>query len=91
MTQKNCIPTHIKATVFQDGAILLDINKNTYYRLNESAAIFWKYLTEECDFEIALKKMSELYDVEEMMLRDDMQDLLLSFLRSKIIVNVFNL
>jgi hypothetical protein len=91
MKHKNCIPTHVKINIFQDGAVILDLNKNTYYNLNESAAIFLKHLTDECDFEVAIKNIYELYEVDDPMLREDMKYLLYSLIKIGIIEDIFNL
>jgi hypothetical protein len=51
------IPTHVNTVFFDDSAVLLDSEKNVYYALNDSAAYFWKSITNTGSFEESIKKL----------------------------------
>lgn len=73
--EKFCVPSHIATTFFNETAVLLDSRKNVYYALNDSAADFWKSLTNIGSFEEALKEVLELYEESSEEIRKDMEEL----------------
>lgn len=54
-----------------DESVLLNINDNRYYGLDEVATRMWQLLMEHGDEETVIRQMMEEYDVEEPVLRRD--------------------
>lgn len=74
------IPTHIHTTFFENSAIILDVQKNSYHALNNTAADFWKFLMQYSSFESALNELSQLYNHSSDAIREDMEELVDSLL-----------
>jgi hypothetical protein len=79
------IEDHVSATIFEDSTILLDLRKNVYYTLNETASEFWKALTNNGSIESALREVSKLYRVSPDTLKKDMNDFIASLVQREII------
>ncbi len=79
MTQ---LPKHVTAssdTLFQelDGeAILLDLQTEHYYGLDDIAARMWQLLAEQGDVEAVVAQLLDEYDVDEATLRRDLANLI---------------
>ena len=71
-------PDHVAVTFCKESAILLDSRKNRYYTLNDSAADFYKLLSETGLFEEALKKFTESYEGDPSIIKKDMEKLVFS-------------
>jgi hypothetical protein len=82
------IPAHVKTTFFEESAVLLDLQKNTYFALNDSAADLWKLLTQVGSYEEALKELIELYQEPIPALRQDMEDLVNSLVQAGLLERV---
>lgn len=82
------VPGHITTTFFQESAVLLDTRKNVYYALNDSAADFWKYLTQIGSVEGAVKQMLELYEDFSDVIKTDMETLVLSLVKAGLLERV---
>lgn len=80
-----CILPHVVTTFFDDSAVLLDLQKNTYYALNNSAASFWKFLTENNSFEEVIEKLSRLYGCSPEILTPDIEELICSLIKAGLI------
>lgn len=83
--EKLCVHPMVVTTFFPESAVLLDLRKNVYYALNDSAADFWKYLTELGSFEEALKEVTNLYQEDADLVRKDMEELVSSLLKTGIL------
>ncbi len=57
----------------QEEAVLLSVDKGTYYGLNEVGNRAWKYLQDTGDVEDAVKGILEDYEVDEETLRKDLE------------------
>lgn len=57
----------------QEEAVLLSVDKGTYYGLNEVGNRAWKYLQDTGDVEDAVKGILEEYEVDEETLRKDLE------------------
>lgn len=82
MIEEIHVPLYVSTTFFEESAILLDSRNNYYYTLNDSAAEFWKLLTEFCSFEEAIEKISTLYKASSDVIRTDMEFLVKSFIEA---------
>lgn len=76
------IPSHVTTTFFQDSAVLLDLRKNVYHALNDSAADFWKFLTETGSYESAVAEMLKLYQESPEIIRKDIEGLVFSLVKA---------
>ncbi len=54
-----------------DEAVLLNIDDNRYYGLDDIATRMWQLLIEHGDEEAVIRQMLDEYDVEEPVLRQD--------------------
>jgi hypothetical protein len=82
------VPPHVATTTFNETAVLLDLRKNAYYALNDSAADFWKFITQMGSFESALKEVSELYEDSSDVIRKDMEELVSSLIKAGLLERV---
>lgn len=68
-----------KDVLFQtiaDEAVLLNINDNHYYGLDDVATRMWQLLVEYGDVEAVIRQMLDEYEVDESTLRQDFAALL---------------
>jgi len=80
LMQKVRIPQHVSTAFFEESAILLDSRENVYYSLNDSAAEFWKLLTEFESVKEALTQITKLYECSPETLEQDMKKLVVSLI-----------
>ena len=71
-------PAYVTVTFFEESAVLLDSRKNIYYILNDSAANFYKLLSETGLFQEALKQFTEFYEGDSCLIKKDMEQLVFS-------------
>ncbi|WP_193200331.1 PqqD family protein [Nostoc sp. MG11] len=79
------VVSNVNTTFFENSAVLLDLRKNTYYALNDSAADFWKIFVQTGSYEQAIKKMSELYGHSPEVIKKDFGELVNDLLKAKLI------
>jgi hypothetical protein len=60
----------------EDEAILLDLNGEAYYGLDQVGMRLWQLLSEDGDLDHAVAQLLQEYEVEETELRTDMLELL---------------
>lgn len=58
---------------FEGEAVILNLENETYYSLNGIAVRIWELLKATASVEQTLKKMLEEYDVDEPVLRRDLE------------------
>lgn len=80
--EKIRIPLHVTTTFFDESAVLLDLQKNTYYALNNSAADLWKFMMQSGSYEKALQELTELYAEPTDAIRKDMEGLVKSLVQA---------
>ncbi len=76
------IPMHVTTTFFDDSAVLLDLQKNAYYALNDSAANLWKFMMESGSYEKAIDQLMKLYEEPTYAIKEDMEELVNSLIQS---------
>lgn len=79
------VPSHVTITFFQDSAVLLDLRKNVYHALNDTAADFWKLFTQTGSYEDALQGMLKLYQDSPDLIRKDVEELVFSLAKAGLI------
>ena len=57
---------------FEGESVLLNLNDESYYGLDEVGTSMWQALTETGTVEMALERLAAEYDVEEAILRRDL-------------------
>lgn len=65
--------------------ILLDMQSEQYFGLDETGARIWEILSENGDTEVALARMLSEYEVDEATLKNDMYKLLCELENEKLI------
>lgn len=71
-----------------DEAVLLNLDDNRYYGLDDIATRMWQMLMEHGDVDAVVRQMLEEYDVEEPVLRLDLTALLTEMEQNGLIMRV---
>jgi hypothetical protein len=66
-------------------AILLDLNGEAYYGLDEVGMRLWQLLAENGDFDAAVAQLLTEYEVEEELLRRELRELLEDMAQSDLV------
>jgi hypothetical protein len=75
--------------VFQDlksETILLNLNNERYYGLDDVGTRMWQVLSEQGEVEVAIAQLAAEYDVDEATLRQDVAELIDNLGRAGLIV-----
>ena len=76
------------AVIYQrlhDEAVLLDMNAQTYYGLDDVATDIWELLLEHGDIELVVERLKRSYNSDEATLRNDVQDLILKLKAARLL------
>lgn len=73
------IPEHVQYREVDDSAVIINLNNEQYYGLNEVGTRVWQVLTSSESIQKAFETLLEEYDVEEDRLKEDLQKLLIEF------------
>lgn len=76
---------HISFTEVDDEVVLLDLNKGTYFGLNHVGAKFLKALQTNETYESALSKIAAEYQMDMLVISDDLKTLLKQLLEQELI------
>lgn len=85
MTEYSKNPAII-SKIIDDEQILLNTETGDYYGLNELGSAIWELINENNDLQSMVQTLLEDYDVEESVLKDDIE----TFLRALIERNIIN-
>ena len=77
MAKRIVVRDSITVQPLNDDAIVLDLDTEVYFSLNSSAYHMWEILTSTPTVEEALRQLCADYDVPEVVLRTDLERLLL--------------
>lgn len=69
----------------EDGAVLLNINTEQYYGLDEVGTFMWNTLNETKSVEEAYQKLLEEYEVDAEKLNQDLQNLITELAEHKLL------
>lgn len=69
-----------------DGIVILNLNTERFYELNEVGKRFWELLTEHQDYLTALNILQDEYEVAAEQLQEDMTQLLEDLIKSELII-----
>jgi hypothetical protein len=65
-----------------DEAVLLNVENQQYYGLNDVGAKMWKSLMEAGNIAAAVDLLSETYEIEQVVIRADMEGLVRELLKA---------
>jgi len=89
---KEALPAHVTVSPevlsreLEGEMVLLNLQNESYYGLDEVATKMWQLLHEDGDVEHALQELLDLYDVDEATLRDDMSKFLATLMEASLLV-----
>lgn len=69
-----------------DGIVILNLNTERFYELNEVGKRFWELLTDHQDYLAALNILQDEYEVSAEQLQDDMTRLIEDLIKSELII-----
>ena len=75
-TRQIQVATDVLYQPLGDEAVLLNLNDDHYYSLDDVGARMWQLLAEHGDPEVVVRQMVSEYDVEEAILRRDLAALI---------------
>ncbi|MFK7878963.1 PqqD family protein [Roseobacter sp.] len=87
-------PVHFKAksdvvdTDIGEDRVLLDLEKNTYFTLNPTAAEVWQAVNEPSSLEALVAVVTEKFDVTADLCRPDVERLLKELLDAELVTEV---
>ncbi|MBE9120193.1 PqqD family protein [Tychonema sp. LEGE 07199] len=76
------IPKYVTTTILEDVIILMDLRKNTYYALKDSAVEFWQALEKYDSFDLAINEVSKSYNASKDVIKKDMENFVFSLLKA---------
>lgn len=75
-SKKIAIPDHVLVQEFDGEMVLLNINNESYYGLDEGGTIFWEVLTNSPSIEAGIEELLDEFEVEAEVLIVDIQKFL---------------
>jgi len=85
LTARIIIPDDVLVQELQGESVLLNVNTENYYGLDEVGTRMWMVLSESPSIADAIDKLLEEYEVERATLESDVIDLLNKLLEKKLI------
>ncbi len=73
---KASVPTHVLVRFLDKEAVLLNLETERYFGLDEVGARMWELTTTAANVEAAYKQLLDQYDVDADTLRDNLSELL---------------
>ena len=70
-----------------DETVLLDMNGEEYFGLNEVGSIIWKLLQDGCDLKYIHRELSEKFECESEIIAADLKELISILLEKKLILS----
>ena len=65
------MPSHLRSIVDHDGAVILDISRNTMATLNPTGAYIWQRLIQGMDIETIIVELARETKTEEIAVAND--------------------
>jgi hypothetical protein len=69
------VPTHVLVRFLEKESVLLNIETERYFGLDETGTRMWQLLTAAPRIEVAYQQLLEEYDVQPELLRENLTDL----------------
>lgn len=70
---------------YEGGKALLDLEKSTYFKLNNSATLIWNWLENPTSRDGLVSKMTDIFEVDPATCKADVSKILLDFVESKLV------
>jgi hypothetical protein len=70
------VPSHVLVRVLDKESVLLNIETERYFGLDETGTRMWQLVTAAPQIEVAYRQLLDEYDVEPELLRENLTDLL---------------
>jgi len=84
-TEKITIPSTVFAQVVDDEMVIMDTQSENYFGLDAIGTQMWQILVENSALENLKIKILEMYDVEESVLKCDIEIFISELLKNKLI------
>jgi len=75
-TDRGAVPAHVLVRFLDRESVLLNLETERYFGLDETATRMWQVVTGSQDIEAAYQELLAEYDVEPELLRTNLTDLL---------------
>ncbi|PYU40092.1 MAG: PqqD family protein [Acidobacteria bacterium] len=75
-TDRGAVPVHVLVRFLDRESVLLNLETERYFGLDETATRMWQLVTGSQDIEAAYQELLAEYDVEPELLRTNLTDLL---------------
>ena len=75
-TDRGAVPVHVLVRFLDRESVLLNLETERYFGLDETATRMWQVVTGSQDIEAAYQELLAEYDVEPELLRTNLTDLL---------------
>ena len=75
-SQRVKVPTNVMFRELEGEAVILDVDSETYFGLDEVGTRMWQLVTETESIQAAYETLVEEYDVDPEVLRTDLTELL---------------
>jgi len=75
-TDRGAVPAHVLVRFLDRESVLLNLETERYFGLDETATRMWQLVTGSQDIEAAYQELLAEYDVEPELLRTNLTDLL---------------
>ena len=76
LTDRVIVPSHVLVRFLDKESVLLNIETERYFGLDETGTRMWQLVTAAPSVEVAYQQLLEEYDVAPEVLRDHLTDLL---------------
>jgi Coenzyme PQQ synthesis protein D (PqqD) len=76
LTDRVIVPAHVLVRVLDKESVLLNIETERYFGLDETGTRMWQLVTGALKIEVAYRQLLDEYEVEPELLREDLTDLL---------------
>jgi hypothetical protein len=76
LTDRVMVPSHVLVRFLDKESVLLNIDTERYFGLDETGTRMWQLLTATPNIETAYQQLLEEYEVAPELLRDNLTDLL---------------
>ncbi len=73
---RGAVPAHVLVRILDRESVLLSLETERYFGLDETATRMWQLVTASQDIEAAYQELLAEYDVEPELLRTNLTDLL---------------
>jgi hypothetical protein len=70
------VPSHVLVRVLDKESVLLNIETERYFGLDETGTRIWQLVTAAPQIDVAYRQLLDEYDVEPELLRENLTDLL---------------